>query len=82
MEIFIFTENKTANKKAYFQEYYQKNKDKYKKYAEQNKMKFHCPVCDVSVYYMTTHLKTKKHQSHIQKSEPNDIKNNINLNIE
>jgi len=72
-------ENKTANKRQYFREYYQKNKDKYKQYAQQQKMKFYCPVCDTSVYNMPVHFESKAHKARFQKSLPIEMKE---LNVE
>ena len=64
---------KTANKKEYFKQYYINNKNRYKTYAEQNKMKFYCPLCDVSVYHMSIHFKSQKHKAKFPKSDPIDI---------
>ena len=71
-------EKKTANKRQYFKEYYQRNIDKFKQYAQQ-KIKFYCPVCDISVYNMPIHFKSKKHKAHFDKSEPIEMKE---LNVE
>ena len=71
-------EQKTANKKQYFKEYYQNNKDKFRQYAQQ-KMKFYCPVCDTSVYNMPVHFESKAHQARFQKSLPIEMKE---LNVE
>lgn len=63
------------DKKYYATQYYEKNKDKYKMYADKNKTKvLYCECCKKNVKYMTmsSHKKSQKHKINEQNFNKND----------
>ena len=50
------------DKKQYFKEYYQKNKDKIKSMVKENNNKYKRCECGCLVKYLSVHKKSKKHQ--------------------
>ena len=63
-------EEKPANKRQYLKN----NKDKCQQCAK-HKMKFYCPVCEISVYNMPLHLKAKRHKDNFNFSLFLSLKN-------